>query len=212
MCPALAQRVHPRFDYVPRRIKVRFADFEMDNILPLTLQRSRLIQDLERGLCSQARHPARQLELMLDGLYHDCKTPYSGKPHIIRRTMYGNSVGGGRRRGNTDRADCRAIYWRPRCTLNGVHAAGAQKGAIPSAKPRRIWRFRRGTVKHQQQPMRSVLWAINFAVIKLGTGVRTETSRPRCEEELLRDAMLFVLRAQNAIDRIRRATTGLVIV
>ena len=66
----------------------------MNNVSPLTLQRSRLIQDLERGLCSQARHPARQLELMLDGLYHDSKTPYSGKPHIIRRTMYGNSLEG----------------------------------------------------------------------------------------------------------------------
>ena len=63
------------------------------------------------------------------------------------------------------------------------------------------------------QPAQDIYGAFKSLMAKIQTGL-LEHYAPGKEGEwgLLRDAVLFVLRAQNAIDRIGRATAGLVIV
>jgi hypothetical protein len=50
---------------VGRRRKVRLADFEMDDVLALRLERTGTLKDFERGLDSVPRHSFRNLHLSI---------------------------------------------------------------------------------------------------------------------------------------------------
>ena len=60
MGEALVQRVAGRIDNVARRIEIRFADFEMNDVPPLGLERAGFDQNLERRLRPEPRHPPGQ--------------------------------------------------------------------------------------------------------------------------------------------------------
>src|SRR5205823_4571537 len=68
---SLVQRVAGRVDNVARRIKVRFADLEMDDIVALGLERARLHQHFKRRLGPEPRHSFRQTEWTRGSLMHD---------------------------------------------------------------------------------------------------------------------------------------------
>jgi hypothetical protein len=59
------------FDYVGGSIEIGLADFQVDDALPLTFQRTRFVQDFESRLGAEARHAACQLQFVLRGLCHD---------------------------------------------------------------------------------------------------------------------------------------------
>src|SRR4029077_13572022 len=69
MGETLVQRVTGRVDDVGRRIEIRFPDFEMDDVAPLSLQRPRLDQNFESGLGAETRHTLRETEF--PSLSHD---------------------------------------------------------------------------------------------------------------------------------------------
>ncbi len=52
----LCSASHRRVDNVGRRIEIGFANFEMDDVASLCLQRSRLHQYFERRLGAETRH------------------------------------------------------------------------------------------------------------------------------------------------------------
>src|SRR5579862_4852042 len=83
MSPALAQGVDARLDHVRGRVKVRLANFEMDDALALALKGAGLIQNFERGFSAEPRHAAGELQFVLGGLRHDDKTPEEAKRSII---------------------------------------------------------------------------------------------------------------------------------
>ena len=65
MGKALAQGVYASFDDVSGRVHVGLADFEMNDVLALTLQGAGAHQNFEGGLGSQARHPLGQAQFEL---------------------------------------------------------------------------------------------------------------------------------------------------
>jgi hypothetical protein len=69
MGETLMQRVTRRVDDVGRRVEIRFPDFEMDDVAPLSLERPRLNQNFESGLGSETRHALCEAEF--PGLSHD---------------------------------------------------------------------------------------------------------------------------------------------
>ena len=51
-------------DDVARRIEIRFADFEMNDIAALCFQRLRFHQHFERGLGAETRHARRETKFL----------------------------------------------------------------------------------------------------------------------------------------------------
>src|SRR5437667_7419414 len=69
MRETFVKRVTSRVDDVAWRIKIGFADFEMNDVAALCLQRARFHQDFERCLGPETRHPFG--EAKFGGLTHD---------------------------------------------------------------------------------------------------------------------------------------------
>src|ERR1700681_219634 len=78
MSPTLAQGIDSGLDYVGRRVEVRFANFQMNYFLALTLQGTRLVENFKGGLGAETRHALSQSKLVLCGFSH------RGKPGIIQ--------------------------------------------------------------------------------------------------------------------------------
>ena len=72
MCEALVQRVASRLDDVARRIEIGLADFQMNDVAALRLERSRFHQHFERGLRAESRHALGEPEFMC--LMHDLRS------------------------------------------------------------------------------------------------------------------------------------------
>ena len=70
MGEARAHRIRARVDNVLRRIEIRFADFEMNNVAPLRLERFCFHQHFERGFGPEPRHPLGQTKFALGGHVH----------------------------------------------------------------------------------------------------------------------------------------------
>ena len=69
MGEALVKGIARRVDDVGRCIEIRFSNLEMNNVVTLCLQRSRLDQDFESGLGAETRHTLRETKFA--GLSHD---------------------------------------------------------------------------------------------------------------------------------------------
>src|SRR5439155_3008669 len=73
MRPSGTEGVDRGVNDVGRSIEIRLADFEMDDVLALPLQRTRPVQNFEGGLRAQPRHAFRQTKFELGGLGHKAK-------------------------------------------------------------------------------------------------------------------------------------------
>jgi hypothetical protein len=73
MCEAFTQRVASGLDDVIWRIKIGFADFQMNNVFALALQLTCTIQDFKCSFRAKSRHPLGQLQLELNGTRHRTK-------------------------------------------------------------------------------------------------------------------------------------------
>jgi hypothetical protein len=56
--PSFVERIDSGLDYVPGRVKIGFADFEVNDFFALFLKRSGTIQDLEGSFGTKTRHSA----------------------------------------------------------------------------------------------------------------------------------------------------------
>ena len=61
MRPAFVQRLLPCFDDMPRRIEIRLADFQVNDVAPLSLKSAGPHQDFEGALNADAAHPPGKL-------------------------------------------------------------------------------------------------------------------------------------------------------
>ena len=66
MCPTLAQGVNASVDNIGGRVEIGLADFEVDDVLPLFLERASAVQDFKCGFGAKPRHPAGKTQFMLD--------------------------------------------------------------------------------------------------------------------------------------------------
>ena len=73
MRPSLVQGVNRSLDNVRRRVEIRLADFEVDDVFALPLECARFVQDFEGGLGAQARHAASKAKLELGSVFHGGK-------------------------------------------------------------------------------------------------------------------------------------------
>lgn len=75
MREALMQSVTTRVDDVARRIKIGFADLEVNDVAPLRLQRFRFHKHLERSLGAEPRHALGETEFVR--LDHHAKSTFT---------------------------------------------------------------------------------------------------------------------------------------
>ena len=72
MCEAFTQGIASCLDDVARRIEIGLADFKMDDVAALCLERFRFHQHFERGLRTESRHALGEPEFMC--LMHDVRS------------------------------------------------------------------------------------------------------------------------------------------
>src|SRR5690242_10536026 len=67
------QSLYSSLNHVAGSIEVGLADFEMDNLLALTLQRTGFVQHFECGFRTEARHALGKTKLILRSVFHSGK-------------------------------------------------------------------------------------------------------------------------------------------
>ena len=65
MRPPMPQRIHSRLNHIARSIEIRLADFKMDDVPALLLQRAGASQNFKSGFRAKPRHPAGQMQFEL---------------------------------------------------------------------------------------------------------------------------------------------------
>lgn len=83
MSPAFPQGVDPGLNHIRGCIEVGLANFQMNDFLARTLQRTRLVQDLKGRFRAQSRHTLSQMKFVLCGFIHRRKTGHYTPPGLM---------------------------------------------------------------------------------------------------------------------------------